>query len=81
MFILVPTNSQPLNKINIVYGYLCVYVFMIICIYECVCVCVCVTLEESGLSCWGVRGPALLLFLFYVNISGMPLGLACTTNL
>ena len=28
---------------------------------------------ESGFSCWGVRGPALVLFLFYVNISGMRL--------
>ena len=27
--------------------------------------------RESGFNCWGVWGPALMLFLFYVNISGM----------
>ena len=26
---------------------------------------------ESGFNCWGVRGPALVLFLFYVNVSRM----------
>ena len=26
---------------------------------------------ESGFYCWGFRGPALVLFLFYVNVSGM----------
>ena len=26
---------------------------------------------ESGFNCWGVKGPALVLFLFYVNVSGM----------
>ena len=26
---------------------------------------------ESGFNCWEVRVPALVLFLFYVNISGM----------
>ena len=26
---------------------------------------------ESGFDCWGVRGPAFVLFLFYVNLSGM----------
>ena len=26
---------------------------------------------ESGLNCWGIRGPALVLFLIYVNVSGM----------
>ena len=26
---------------------------------------------ESGFNCWGVNGPALVLFLFYVNVSGM----------
>ena len=26
---------------------------------------------ESGFNCWGVRGLALVLFLFYVNVSGM----------
>ena len=26
---------------------------------------------RSGFNCWGVRGPALVLFLFYVNVSEM----------
>ena len=26
---------------------------------------------ESGFKCWEVRGPALVLFLFYVNVSRM----------
>ena len=26
---------------------------------------------ESGFNCWGVRGPTLVLFLFYVNVSGI----------
>ena len=26
---------------------------------------------ESGFNCWGVRRPELVLFLFYVNVSGM----------
>ena len=25
----------------------------------------------SGFTCWGIWGPTLLLFLFYVNVSGM----------
>ena len=25
----------------------------------------------SGLNCWGIRGPAFVLLLFYVNVSGM----------
>ena len=28
-------------------------------------------LEESGFNCWGVKGPGLVLFLFYVNVTGM----------
>ena len=28
-------------------------------------------LGESGFNCWGVKGYALLLFLFHVNVSGM----------
>ena len=26
---------------------------------------------ESGFNYWGVKGPALVLFLCYVNVSGM----------
>ena len=26
---------------------------------------------ESAFNCWGFRGQALVLFLFYMNISGM----------
>ena len=26
---------------------------------------------ESGFNCWGVRGPVILLFLFYANVSGI----------
>ena len=26
---------------------------------------------ESGFKCWGFRAPALVLFLFYVNVSGV----------
>ena len=26
---------------------------------------------ECGFNCWEVRGPALVLFLFYVNVSGI----------
>ena len=27
--------------------------------------------RESGFNRWGVRGPTLVLFLFYVNVSGV----------
>ena len=26
---------------------------------------------ESGFNCWVVKGPVLVLFMFYVNVSGM----------
>ena len=26
---------------------------------------------KAGFNCWGVRGTAFVLFLFYVNVSGM----------
>ena len=26
---------------------------------------------ECGFNCWGFKGPTLVLFLFYVNVSGI----------
>ena len=29
--------------------------------------------RKSGFNCWGIRGSVLVLFLFYMNVSGMQL--------